>query len=73
VAEAWSFCLRNTLDNADAEKCLSSSPARAVEPSSLPKLAGDQNRIELVGLPPSGLVTVPVKRAMMAPARRIRR
>jgi hypothetical protein len=43
---------------------------RAVEPGSLPQLAGDEHRIDFVCLPPSRFVTVSVQRAMVTPAQR---
>jgi hypothetical protein len=70
VSETGSRCGLWTLDHANAEQCLDAPPARAVEPGSLPQIMGYHDRINLVGLPPCGLIAVPVECAVMASAER---
>jgi hypothetical protein len=70
VTEARFCNFIGALDNAHGKKRLDSSPARGVESGSRPQFTSYCDRIDLVGLPPSGFVTASVQRAMVTSAQR---
>jgi hypothetical protein len=61
--------LVRALDHAYAQKCRVSSVAGPVEACPLPKLSSHPDGINLVGLPPCGLIPVSMENSMMGPAK----
>jgi hypothetical protein len=70
VSEADFRFASRAFDHTHAQKCFDLSATLAVEPGRFPQLPSNYDRLNLVGLPPRGLVTMTVEGAMVTSAQR---